>query len=303
MKVWIPHEEGQAIMGTMPTDMKVEVFPGDGEYPSDPAGVDFWVPPFLSRGASRNLLGDLTRLSVVQLLSAGVDTWAGVIGDDVTLCNATGVHTAATAEWALAAMLGSLRHFDDFARSQQRREWDQAVGTSLVNKKVLIIGAGDIGSAIARRVAACDAEPIMVARHERDNVYSVAELPELLPTADVVVLIVPLTDSTRGMVGPEFLAAMRPGALLVNAARGPVVDTAALVAATQAGRIRAAVDVTDPEPLPQDHPLWLTPGVLITPHVGGAVDGLLDRAYELVGDQLRRWHAGDPLRNVIRGDY
>jgi phosphoglycerate dehydrogenase-like enzyme len=134
-------------------------------------------------------------------------------------------------------------------------------------------------------------------------VHGVEELPRLLPDADVVVLIVPLTEQTRGLVDAGFLAAMRDGALLVNAARGPVADTAALTAALAGGRISAALDVTDPEPLPGDHPLWRMPNVLITPHVGGSVRGLLPRAYRLVGEQLRRYAAGRPLANHVVDGY
>jgi phosphoglycerate dehydrogenase-like enzyme len=170
---------------------------------------------------------------------------------------------------------------------------------------VLIVGAGSIGAAICARLAPFEVGLTRVARRPRpeEGVYGVDDLPRLLPGADVVVLIVPLTAQTRGMVDAAFLARMRDGALLVNAARGPVVDTEALTAELATGRIGAAVDVTEPEPLPPDHPLWKMPNLLLTPHVGGSVRGLLPRAYRLAGDQLRRYVAGEPLINQVVDGY
>jgi phosphoglycerate dehydrogenase-like enzyme len=168
---------------------------------------------------------------------------------------------------------------------------------------VLVVGAGSIGAAIARRLEPFEVSVTLVARRPRDGVHGVASLPELLPAADVVVLVVPLTQATTGLVDAAFLAAMADGALLVNAARGPVVDTGALTAELATGRIAAAVDVTDPEPLPAGHPLWDMPNFLLTPHVGGSVYGLLPRAYRLVGTQLRRYVAGERLDNVVIDGY
>ncbi len=173
----------------------------------------------------------------------------------------------------------------------------------LAGKRVLIIGAGAIGAALAARLTPFEVELTMVARTARDGVYGVADLPDLLPHADVVVLLVPLTAQTTGLVDAAFLARMPDGALLVNGARGPVVDTDALTAELASGRLGAAVDVTDPEPLPADHPLWTMPNFLLTPHVAGSVRGLLPRAYALVGAQLRRYLAGEPLENQVRDGY
>lgn len=242
-------------------------------------------------------------LRVVQLLSAGVDAWLGVLPEHVTLCDARGVHTSATAEWAVGAILAYVRHFPAFARAQERGEWAYQVTDELAGKRVLIVGAGDIGEAIAARLAPFEVTVVRVARRARPGVHPVDDLPSLLPSADIVVVIVPLTATTRGMVDAAFLGRMRDGALLVNAARGPVVDTEALTAELATGRIGAAMDVTDPEPLPADHPLWRLPNVFITPHVAGSVRGTLPRAYRLVGDQVRRYVAGEPLLNVVTDDY
>jgi phosphoglycerate dehydrogenase-like enzyme len=203
----------------------------------------------------------------------------------------------------MAAILAYVRDFPRFVRAQAQRTWDYTSTDQLAGKRVLIVGAGDIGEAIAARLAPFEVSLTLVARHAREGVHAVDELPSLLPYADVVVLIVPLTGATRGMVDAEFLARMPDGALLVNAARGPVVDIEALTEELATGRIGAALDVTDPEPLPSDHPLWMMPNLLLTPHVGGSVSGVLPRAYRLVGEQLRRYAAGEPLRNVVTDGY
>ena len=269
------------------------------------ADVRFWMPPFLHAGADglRRVLARMPALQVVQTQSAGVDTFVGHLPDGVTLCDARGVHGSSTSEWALTAILSVLRDFPRFERAQVEGRWDAGVTDELAGKRVLIIGAGDVGSQLARRLVACDASTVLVARTARPGVHSVAELPELLPTADVVVLIVPKTTQTVGMVDAEFLARLRDGALLVNAARGPVVQTDALLAELQSGRLRAALDVTDPEPLPSDHPLWHAPNLLLTPHVAGSVLGLRGRVVRLLVDQLRRFDRGEPLMNVVSGDY
>ena len=308
MKVWIAHEPGRALLGEVPDGVVVEVCVDVTTLPSDPADVRFWVPPFNSTVRGATLLPKLTGLRVVQLLSAGADAWVGQVPPDVQLCDARGVHDPSTSEWVLTATLSSLRRFPAFALAQEREEWAAAGNTptdELTGKRVLLIGAGSIGRAVEARMAPFDVVLTRVARTARpaDGVHGVDELPGLLPYAEIVVLVVPLTEQTRGMVDAAFLAALPDGALLVNAARGPVADTDALVAELRTGRISAALDVTDPEPLPAGHPLWRLPNVLITPHVGGAVRGLLPRAYRLAGDQLRRFAAGEPLINQVVDGY
>ena len=299
-KVWIAHPQGRDLL-SVPADVTVEVYAG--ELPSDPAGVEFWVPPFLASGPPVELAKELPDLRVIQLLSAGAEVWVGRVPGGVTLCDARGVHDSSTSEWVLTAVLAYLREFPAFARAQAHREWAYRVTDELAGKRVLVVGAGSIGAAIEARLAPFEVSVTRVARRARPGVYAVDALPELLPRHDVVILIVPLTSATHGMVDAAFLAAMPDGALLVNAARGPVVDTDALVAEVATGRIGAAVDVTDPEPLPAGHPLWNLPNVLLTPHVGGSVRGLLPRAYRLVDAQLRRYLAGKPLDNVVTDGY
>jgi phosphoglycerate dehydrogenase-like enzyme len=269
------------------------------------AGVEFWVPDFLGANPVeyRAIVEAMPGLKVIQAQTAGVDVLLQVLPDGAELCDARGVHGSSTAEWALTALLSVFREFPRFERARQQRRWDYSVTDELAGKRVVIVGAGDVGQQLARRVTACDATPVMVARTARDGVSSIGQLPELLPTADAVVLIVPKTSETVGMVDAKFLAAMPDGAVLVNAARGPVVDTGALLAELTSGRLRAAVDVVDPEPLPADHPLWLAPNLLLTPHVAGSVLGFGNRFAALLVGQLLRYLHGEPLENVVTGQY
>jgi phosphoglycerate dehydrogenase-like enzyme len=303
VKAWIAHDNGRELMGAVPPGWTIEVYPGGDQPPSDPATVEFWAPPFLSTPKLVALAGRMPALRVVQLMSAGADVWIDRVPPGTTLCDGRGVHDSSTSEWAAAAILACTRGLPGFALAQAQRHWTHGPTDELAGKRVLIVGAGSIGSALAARLAPFDVEITLVARRARAGVHSVDELPRLLPHADIAVLIVPLTPGTRGLAGAEFLAALPDGALLVNAARGPVVDTEALVKELSSGRIRAALDVTEPEPLPADHPLWTMPNVLLTPHVAGAVPGLRRRAYRLVGEQLRRYAAGEPLDNVVTEGY
>jgi phosphoglycerate dehydrogenase-like enzyme len=295
-------------MGEIPSGVELESLESpDAPLPSDPGSVEMWVPPFLAGEASTALLPRMTSLRLVQLLSAGADAWVDRMPDGVTLCDARGVHDSGTSEWVVAVILSSIRRLDYLARAQAERRWayaDAAPTDELAGKHVLIVGAGSIGAAVARRLEPFEVSLTFVARTARPpSVHGVDALPALLSAADVVVVLVPLTPATTGLVDKAFLASMKDGALLVNAARGPVAQTEALTAELATGRLRAALDVTDPEPLPAEHPLWTMPNVLITPHTAGSVRGVLRRAYALVGDQVRRIAAGEPPTNVVRDGY
>jgi len=213
------------------------------------------------------------------------------------------VHDTSTAEIALALALARGRQLDDYARNMPAGRWEPVFGNALADLRVLIVGYGNIGQAIEARLAGFEVASITrVARRARDGevlVHAIDDLPELLPEADVVFLIAPLTPQTEGLIGAAELDLLPDGALLVNVARGKLVDTDALTAATATGRIRAALDVTDPEPLPEDHPLWHNPGVLISPHVGGASSAFWPRADRLIAAQLHRFAAGQELENKI----
>ena len=262
--------------------------------------VGFYVPVYMGPRDSLELIAQMPNLEVVQLLTVGVDAALEYVPEHVSLCNAVGVHDASTAEPAVALVLASLRGIDDFARAMPHGEWIHDRRSSLVDRNVLIIGAGGVGQAIAHRLIPFGAEVTLVARSQRPGVVASSELPSLLPEADIVVLAVPLNMHTSGLVDDSFLSRMREGSLLVNVARGGVVDTQALVRHAQQGRIRAALDVTDPEPLPPEHPLWRIPGVLISPHVGGNTSAFLPRARALVEQQISRWRSKDPLMHVVQ---
>jgi phosphoglycerate dehydrogenase-like enzyme len=254
---WIAHDEGLPLMGEIPAGFAVEVYRDpNGDPPSDPATVEFWAPAFGANSQPVRRAATMPRLRVVQLMSAGADSWVGRIPHGVSLCDGRGVHDSAVAEWVAAAVLSHLRGFPRFVRAQSQRRWDHGPTDELAGKRVLIVGSGSIGSALAARLEPFEVELTHVARRARPGIHAVDELRNLLPDADVVVLLVPLTPETTGMVDARFLARMPDGALLVNAARGPVVDTNALLDEIRAGRLRAALDVTDPEPLPPDNPLW-----------------------------------------------
>lgn len=281
--------------------MPEEVRPAHPPVPivTRPEDVVFYVPRYMGPIEDLALMSRMPHLKVVQLLTAGFDAALGHLPPGVTLCNAGGVHDASTAELAVGLILASLRGIDDFVRTMPTGGWLHAKREALADKKVLIVGAGGVARALMSRLAPFEVAVELVGRSARPGVHGAAALPDLLGRADVVVLAVPLDDSTRGLVDTSFLARMRDGALLVNIARGPVVDTEALVAAVASGRIRAALDVTEPEPLPPGHPLWTLPGVLISPHVGGNTSAFLPRARRLVADQLVRFAEGQPLQSVV----
>jgi phosphoglycerate dehydrogenase-like enzyme len=308
--VWLPIAP-EEIKG-LPAGPRYLFWDGEEEFPGDPADCAFYVVPYMKpSGVGVRPLPRMAAVEVVQTLSAGIDhvePGLGHLRPGVRLCNARGVHEASTAELTLALVLASLRGIPDFVRAQDRGEWLGGFRPALADRSVLIVGYGSIGAAIEDRLAPFEvARVARVARSERTTargpVHPLTELPSLLPHADVVILSTPLTEQTRGLVDAQFLARMKDGALLVNVARGPVVVTDDLVAALRSGRLRAALDVTDPEPLPADHPLWTAPNVLISPHVGGASSAMWPRAHRLVRQQLERFAAGEPLANVMSGDY
>lgn len=261
------------------------------------------VLPYSSRATALASLADLPALALVQVLSAGVDDVLGKLPDGVPLANGAGVHDASTAEMAIALALTSLRGLDDALRDQEQARWRPTPRRGLADRRVLLLGVGGVGGAIASRLLPFEVDLVRVASRPRMDalglVHSLDELPGLLPGAEVVVVALPLTDATRGLVDAGFLAAMPDRALLVNVGRGKVVDTGALVAELRSGRLRAALDVVDPEPLPPEHPLWGLPGVVITPHDGGSAASMHPRTLTLLRAQLRRLAEGREPMNVV----
>jgi phosphoglycerate dehydrogenase-like enzyme len=266
------------------------------------------VPGFLSGDDVTQLLDDLPDLDYVQLLTAGAERWTKILPPNIKLSICRGAHGGSTAEWVIGALLYIYREFGPFAQAQREgtwaHDWVTSGGTdTLQDKWVLIVGAGDLGEQLTRRLVTFDASATLVGRHARDGVHGIDELPDLLGEHDAVVLMVPLTSETTGMVDAEFLARMADGAILVNAARGPVVRTDALLAELNSGRLRAALDVTDPEPLPEGHPLWTAQGLFLTPHVGGSVRGSEVRSWRVAAAEIARYAAGEEPKNLVHGEY
>lgn len=273
----------------------------------DAARLAAVVLPYQRPAAALERLAEAPSLRLVQTLTAGYDGLVERMPPGVPLANAAGVHDASTAELAVGLAIASLRGLDDAAREQERGRWAPRVRTSLADRRVLVLGAGGVGTAIAARLEPFEVELTRVASRARDDehsarfgpVHGVDELDALLPGTEVLVLACPLTDATRGLVDARLLALLPAGALVVNVARGPVVVTADLLAELTTGRLRAAVDVVDPEPLPPEHPLWGAPGLLVSPHVGGATSAMAPRARRLVQAQLARLLAGEPPAHVV----
>jgi phosphoglycerate dehydrogenase-like enzyme len=301
-------------------------FPREAEIvriPRQPTGtmdVDIWIIPFARKNAQETF-AHLRGVKVVQSMMAGVDWITPWLPKDIVLCDGRGIHDISVSEWVLASMLSTFKRFPYYRDMQSRQEWRGQVSVSngfmnesgaqvgqyqvlcedLSGKTVLIVGYGSIGAAIETRLKPFEVKILRLARSAKTNpeVRPVSELHSLLPQADVVVALVPLTEETRGMIGAEEFGLMKPGALLVNAARGPVVVTEALLEALDQKRIRAVLDVTDPEPLPAGHPLWSAPNCMITPHIGGSTPEFIFRAFRFGAEQVQRFLAGKSLENVV----
>ncbi len=285
-----------------------------------PLDVDFLILPF-NNAKARAIFQHLRGVKVIQSLMAGVDWIVPWLPPEVILCDGRGLHDISTSEWVLAVILACMKRLPYNRDLQSRHEWKgqnsvtdgylsetganrgqyTILSEDLHGKTVLIIGYGSIGAAIEARLQPFGVSLLRIARSARPKpeVHAVGELHQLLPQADIVVAILPLTPETKGLIGAPELALMRPGALLINAARGPVVATDALVRALSQNRIRAAVDVTDPEPLPADHPLWDAPNCLITPHIAGSTPEFIHRGFRFGAEQVRRYLAGQPLENRV----
>lgn len=284
-----------------PVDVQVTECDDLGELPADViSSAEFVVLPYEGSSISiEEAISRMTNVKVIQTLTAGFDNVQPFMPTDVTLCNAAGVHDAATSELAVLLALSVLRDMPRSFKAQQDHHWETYFARSLADKTVLLIGYGNVGKAAETRLLGFGCKVIPVARTARDHVHAISELPNLIPTADVVMLIVPNNSGTVNLVDAKFLASMKDNSVLVNVARGVVVNTEALLSELRTGRIAAALDVTDPEPLPADHPLWSMPNVIITSHNGGEGDIFWDRARTRIHSQFDLWLAGKPLECVI----
>ncbi len=318
VRVGVDESIDQALLEGFSNEVQLVRIP---ESPQQQYAIDFWVaamPPRILRRQWPHLTG----VKVIQAPWAGVDTLLNLFPRDVILCDGRGVHDVPTAEWAVAVILAmqkclpfflSMQSVGKWAQGQQAQQNDASLPTKikdppapvgdLADTTVLIVGYGSIGQALEARLTPFGAKFLRVARNQRVGVAGVNQLDDLLGQADIVVLTAPLTSETKGLMDAKRIEKMKRGALLVNAARGPLVDTGALLQALQGERIRAALDVTDPEPLPADHPLWKAPNLLLTPHVGGDSEKFMARAFQLIREQVQRFVRGEPLLNIVAGEY
>ncbi|WP_037313852.1 2-hydroxyacid dehydrogenase [Amycolatopsis orientalis] len=286
----------------LPEGLSARLYDGTGPLPDGDLGdVEFYVLPYDSGAEPTKLLDRLPSLKLVQSLSAGVEKLLPLVPAGVKLANGRGLHDLSVAEHALALIHAAQRDLPRWFAQQAAGSWEREHTRSLADSRVLLVGYGSIGQAIERQLLAAEAVVTRVASRARpaEAVHGVGELAELLPSADIVVLILPETPATMGLLGAAELAALPDGALVVNVGRGSAIDTAALTAETVAGRLRAALDVVEPEPLPAGHPLWTAPGVVITPHIAGGSASFYPRAKRLVTEQLRRYAAGEEPLNVV----
>ena len=300
--VSVPTEQLAADLGAMPDGVEVVVWPMDAAAPRD--RIDIVVPPYMKMAGLLERLGEV-EVGLVQGQSIGYDGVADVLPDGLLFANASSVHETSTAELAVGLALAAQRHIDAFAVDTAAGRWSPVFAESLADRRVLLLGYGGVGKAVAARLSGFEVQLTAVASRARDEdgmpVHGVDELPALLPQAEIVIVSLPGGESTRGIVDDTFLTALPDGALIVNVGRGTLIDTDALVDHVRRGRIRAALDVTDPEPLPEGHPLWGLPGVLISPHVGGASTAMRPRIARLVRTQIERLAAGEPPINVVLG--
>ena len=297
---------GAGATAARPAGIDLVVWDLVGPVPLDGSGrprAEVVVAPYVDAVEVVHRVAEVADLRLVQTLTAGYDGLVEQLPPGVGLAIATGVHDASTAELAVGLTLAALRGLGAAAVDALTGTWRHQTRSSLADRRVLLVGVGSVGRAVAARLAPFEVTLTRVGRNTRDDehgrVHGIAELPDLLPVHDVVILVTPLTPSTRGLVGRQFLAAMPDGALLVNVARGPVVVTDALLAELRSGRLRAALDVTDPEPLPPDHPLWQAPNLLVSPHLGGDSTAFPPRARALLRDQLGRLAAGEQVLNLV----
>jgi phosphoglycerate dehydrogenase-like enzyme len=298
--VCLPDGPERIHVGELPANVEVRLVPDEPARAPDLADVELVVPS----GPTREPLLDLLdqgggALRAIQTTSAGVDWLIGRVPEHVAVHNARGVFDVPLAEWVIGAILAMQRGLVESRDAQARHEWSSIEPPELSGRRVVILGLGSIGSAIADRLRPFGVEITGIARTARDGVRGMSDLDAVLPEAEILINMLPLSSETDGLVDAPRLGLLPDGALVVNGGRGRTIDTAALVAELGAGRLRAALDVTDPEPLPPDHPLWALPDVLITPHMAGDSEGSRIRSFELVGDQIRRFAAGEPLINEV----
>jgi len=319
LRVGYPATLAAELLRDFPPEVELIPLPDELDQELD---IDVWIPdPYPTR--AMRIWPHLRGVRLILSLMAGTEWIPALAGPHVTISKARGSHNISTAEWTIGAILATLKYFPFYFDVQRSGQWKrrfeaparyaQITGDArpiyppvmleeLTGKRVLLVGHGEIGKEIERMLAPFDVELVRIARTARSEppVHAVSELDSLLPQAEIVILILPSTAESHHLIGSRQFALMHQGTLLVNAARGPIVDTEALVEALNSGRIRAALDVTDPEPLPEGHPLWTCPNLLLTPHLAGSSPQFAPRALKTAADELRRYINGEPLKNVVQ---
>jgi phosphoglycerate dehydrogenase-like enzyme len=300
--VTLPSAEALADLGELPDGVEALVWTMDD--PAPRPRLDLVVIPYMS-GPSRFGRLEGIETGILQGQSIGYDGVADRLPPGSVFANASSVHETATSELALAITLAAQRNIPAFVRAQDRATWSPEWSTGLADQRVLLLGYGGVGKAVASRLAPFEVDIVAVASRARDedgvHVHAVEELPGLLPHADIVILTLPGGEATRHIIDDGALSALPDGALVVNVGRGSLIDAEALLDHARRGRIRAALDVTEPEPLPEGHPLWSAPGVLVVPHVGGLSAAMRPRIAALIRRQIERMLSGEPPLNVVIG--
>ncbi|WP_264042700.1 2-hydroxyacid dehydrogenase [Mycolicibacterium hodleri] len=300
MKVLVPDDLGLELP-TPTADTTMAFYrPGD-PWPSDHLDADVVVVGFDNAPETGARFADLPGLRLVQTLNAGYEQWVPHLPEGVVLSNGRGAHGGSTAEWVVAVLLSIYRDLPGFRAHQADGVWGFKDTETLIGKRVVVLGAGDLAVNLAARLVPFEVEVTLVGRRARDGVVALSDVDELLPGADAVVAMLPATEETHHLLDARFLGRLRDGTVVVNAGRGSAVDTDALLAELISGRLRAALDVTDPEPLPPGHPLWSAPNLILTPHVAGSTEGAWERAWRVAQDQIDVFATGGRPPNAVVG--
>ena len=286
---------------SIPQGMKL--MESDGIIPSalQLADIEFYVPSYMGDIRTLEVIAEMKNLKIVHYSQAGYDDILPHIPNNVILCNASGLHDVSTSELAIGLAIASRRGFAQFIDNQKKGLWHRQTKPTLADSHVGIVGYGHIGKRIASLLEEFETKVTPFSRSGNDGAVKISEFDNFLPDLDVIILILPLTHESKHFINADRIKKMKDGATLINVARGAIVDTNALIAELNTGRITAGLDVTDPEPLPEGHPLWSAPNLIITPHVGGDSAAFDPRARKMVEEQLERLAQSKPLLNQITG--
>jgi phosphoglycerate dehydrogenase-like enzyme len=300
LKVLVPQDLGMEVLGAS-TRLEPIRYEAGAPWPTKHLDTTVVVVGYENPAAVGARFVELPDLRLIQTLNAGYDQWLPHLPDGVMLSNGRGAHGGSSAEWVVAMLLAVYRDLALFNEQQSKGVWRPKNTETLIGKRVVVLGAGDLAVNLATRLAPFETEVKLVGRQARTGVLALSDIDELLPSADAVVAMLPDDESTRHLIDAAFLAKLRDGTVVVNVGRGGAVDTDALLAELTAGRLRAALDVTEPEPLPPGHPLWSAPGLLLTPHVAGSTAGAWERAWAVALDQIHVHADGGRPPNLVAG--